>query len=165
MRRVLLTLFIALSPAPRRTLATVIFWSGFYALGALVMLLTLRSFGEVSPVAILLQSSIAIWGLTVVLRLLRLTAAYLIAGTWILILGLPLTFQVIRRIHHWITIGMDSADGSGSPMAFLFGFIIEWIVYVSLCFMLGVLVVFRPWRNVESTTKKITQSAVTFFQQ
>ena len=136
----------ATHPEPVRQAAKVLFWVAFYGLGALILLLTLRSLGKVAPVAILLQSAIAVWALALVLRLLRSKVAYVIAAIWVLMLGLPLAVQVVRRAHHWITIGMDSPDGMGSPMAFLLGFVLEWVVFAPLCFMLGVLVLLRPWR-------------------
>ena len=130
-----------------RSPATALFWMAFYGLGALLLLLTLRSFGKTSPVAILLQSAVAIWALTVVFHLFRSKIAYVTAAAWVVMLGLPLSVQVVRRLHHWITIGMDAPDGMGSPMAFLFGFILEWVVFAPLCLMLAVLVVLRPWRG------------------
>jgi hypothetical protein len=131
---------------PFRRTATVLFWIAFYGLGALILLLTLRSFGKVAPVAVLLQSAAAVWALTLVLHLLRSKAAFVTATIWVLMLGLPLAFQVVRRAYHWITVGMDSPDGMGSPMAFLLGFVLEWLVLAPLCFMLAVLVLLRPWR-------------------
>jgi len=137
----------ATHPDLLRPAATVLFWITFYGLGVLILLLTLRSFGKTSPVAILLQAAVAVWVLTTVFQLLRWKVAYLIAAAWVLMLGLPLAFQVVRRMHHWLTIGMDAPDGMGSPMAFLLGFVLEWVVFAPLCFMLAVLVVLRPWRG------------------
>ena len=137
---------------PIRKAAKVLFWVAFYGLGTLILLLTLRSFGKVAPVAILLQSAVAVWSLTLVLHLLRSKVAYVTAAMWVLMLGLPLAFQLVRRAHHWITMGMDS-DGTGSPMVFLFEFVLEWVVFAPLCFMLALLVLLRPWRGDTPTVR------------
>ena len=122
------------------------FWLAFYALGTLVLLVSWRSFGKTSFVAVLLQLAVAVWACALVLHVRRARAAYVPAAIWVLLLGVPLAYQVGRRAHHWITIGMESADGTGSPMAFLFHFVLEWTVFAPLCCMLAVLVFVRPWR-------------------
>jgi hypothetical protein len=132
---------------PIRKAVKVLFWVAFYGLGTLILLLTLRSFGKVTPVAVLLQSAVAVWALTLALHLLRSKVAYVTGAIWVLMLGLPLAFQVVWRAHHWITMGMDSPDGMGSPMVFLFEFVLEWVVFAPLCFMLAILVLLRPWRG------------------
>ena len=109
-----------------RVVAKWIFWIGFFCLGAFILLLTRRAFGETSAVAVLMQSAAGVWVLALVLQMMRWRAAYAVAAVWVLMLGGPLAFQIVRRIHHWITIGMDGADGVGSPMVFLFGFVLEW---------------------------------------
>ncbi len=133
-----------------RRFANVVFWLAFYAVGALVVLLSLRSIGNTSPVAILLQSAVAVWTLTLVLHLFRRKAAYATAAVWASMLGAPLAIQVVRRAHQWITVGMDP-DGMGSPMVFLLYFLLEWVVFASLCFMLAVLIFARPWRGGQAT--------------
>ncbi|HEV7301968.1 MAG TPA: hypothetical protein VGN72_21715 [Tepidisphaeraceae bacterium] len=127
--------------------ALVLFWLAFYGLGSLVFLISLRSFGKTAPVAMLLQAACLLWFIATVLHLSRSRFAYAFAGGWVLLLGLPLAFQVVKRLHYWITIGMEPPDGMGSPMAFLLGFIMEWAAFLPLCLMLIVLVLFRPWRG------------------
>ncbi|HEV2295510.1 MAG TPA: hypothetical protein VGR35_16795 [Tepidisphaeraceae bacterium] len=128
-------------------MARILFWLAFYPHGALVILVSLRSFGSSSPVAILLQCAVVVWATTLVLHLLRRKAAYATAAVWVSTLGLLLGYQVVRRAHYWITIGMEPPDGMGSPMAFLFHFVLEWVLLLPLCFMLAVLIVIRPWRG------------------
>lgn len=127
--------------------ALVLFWIVFYGVGSLVLLISLRSFGKTAPVAILLQATCLLWLIATVFHLSRSRIAYAFAGGLVLLLGLPLAFQIVRRLHYWITIGMDSPDGMGSPMVFLFMFALEWAVLLPLCLMLIVLVLFRPWRS------------------
>jgi hypothetical protein len=125
----------------------VLFWLAFYALGLLVLLMSVGSFGKTAPVALLVQAACSLWLTATVLHVLRSKLAYMIAGIWVLMLGLPLAFQVVRRLHYWAIIGMEAPDGMGSPLAFLIGFIFEWVIFFPLCLMLAVLILFRPWRN------------------
>jgi hypothetical protein len=136
----------AMLSQPSVNAARVLFWVGFYGVGALSLLLSLRSLGATSPIALLLQASLAIWALAGVLHVCRRRESYAVAGFWAVLLGLPLSVQVMQRLHYWLTIGMEPPDGMGSPMAFLAGFVIEWLIFAPLCVMLLILLVARPWR-------------------
>ena len=60
---------------------------------------------------------------------------------------LPMGVQVVRRLHYWVTIGMEPPDGVGSPLAFLVGFVLEWLVFLLLTILLVYLVRAKPWRG------------------
>ena len=108
---------------------------------------SLRAIGGTSLVATVLQAAGALWIIALPLRALRHRFAYGAAGAWVLLLWLPMGVQVVRRLYYGVTIGMEPADGMGSPLAFLIGFVFEWLVFLPLTVMLVFLMRAKPWRG------------------
>lgn len=123
-----------------------LFWVGVLALGLPVGLLTRFVIGATAPAAVLLQGAGLVWLAALGLRAAGWRGAWAVAAAWAVLLWVPLGAQVVRRLHHWATIGMDAADGSGSPMAFVFGFALEWAVFGPLTALLAWLAWARLWR-------------------
>ncbi|TWT90768.1 hypothetical protein Mal64_11650 [Pseudobythopirellula maris] len=130
------------------------FWTALCLLGAFIGLVTLESIGKTSIAAIVLQVAAAIWIAALLLRMYRHRLAYAAAGAWVLLLWLPMCAQVIRRLHYWVTIGMEPPDGMGSPLAFMMGLIFELLVFLPLTGLLIDLVLLKPWRSGRRIRKR-----------
>lgn len=126
--------------------AIIFFWLAYYLAGTLTALIALQVLGEGSLAALILQALTTLWLTGIVMHLIARRWAYAVAGSWALLVALPLAFQVLQRLYHWITIGMEAEDGTGSPLAFLIGFVFEWLLFAPLCMMLVILIAMKPWR-------------------
>jgi hypothetical protein len=138
----------ATEPSSRVRVPETPFWICFVVMGGLIIAITYRSFGGHSLIAFILQTSWMLWLLGVVMRLIKHRSQYIYAGLWVLLLWIPMCFQVVRRLVYWITIGMEPTDGMGSPLAFLIGFVFESIIFLPLSLMLLHLIRDKPWREV-----------------
>lgn len=127
--------------------ALVVFWAFFAIFFAGVSFVAWRSVASHAPMALVVQGVWLLWCAAIVFTLLQRQVAHGLTAVAVLSLWLPLCFQVFRRLYFWATVGMELPDGTGSPMAFIFGFVLEWAFFLPLCGMLGILLVTRPWRR------------------
>jgi hypothetical protein len=125
----------------------VAFWTIYSTIGALLCLLSLSLIGRTTPAALVLHAACVLWIASIVLRIMSSRFMYAAAGAWVALLWVPMCVQVFRRLYYWATIGMEPPDGMGSPIAFLIGFIIEWLLFLPLTFMLVFLIRAKPWRH------------------
>jgi hypothetical protein len=120
------------------------FWGIFYIMGLPLGVLTLLSLFQTSPAALFLKAAAGLWLGAVLLHAGGQRLQYRAAGAWTVGLWIPMGCQVVRRLHYWITIGMEPPDGMGSPLAFLIGFVMEQMVFLPLTALL-LLLLLRGW--------------------
>lgn len=84
---------------------------------------------------------------------------YAFAGSFLVavVVWLPLLYQTIRRIKFVLANGgMERSDGQGSPLAFLFGLVMEQALFIPLTAV--VLVAIFHWLRPNKTLNSDAQN-------
>lgn len=131
----------------RGSASETVFWILFYVLGVLLGLISLLAIRSATWLVVLLEVALVVWLVSAVLHVMKHRLRYLMAGVWTALLWAPMCLQVVRRLHYWVTVGMEPPDGMGSPLAFLMGFAFEQLLFLPLTIMLVLLIRTKPWRG------------------
>jgi hypothetical protein len=108
------------------------FWVGYAFLSPAPIALAILCLAQSSVGAILVQGFAVAWIAAAVLAIARKRLAFAIGLTLVAVPWLGLLAQTTRRLFHFLTIGLEAADGSGSPALFVLNAIIELALFLPL---------------------------------
>lgn len=123
------------NPLPMRAKPSwlrIAFWVGYGLLTPAPVALAILSLGKTSAGAMIVQVFAALWVAAGAFAIARIPAAAVVAVLLVAIPWFALLVQTMRRLFHFITIGMEAADGTGSPALFALNAIIELMLFLPL---------------------------------
>lgn len=124
-----------------------VFWPIFSCATCAYTGLALLSLGNGGMPALIISAAAGLWLIACILAFIENRWRYLFAGLAVAAIGLPTGVAICFYIHHWLTIGMEAADGMGSPMAFLIGLAFQILLFAPAALLALILAVQKPWRT------------------